>query len=247
MPNELRRLRLIEQVLDPDSVMLLRECQIQPSWHCLELGAGAGSIAYWLARQCPSGQVSAVDLDTRFLDPNSFANLAVHAHDVLDCDFPAESFNLIHTRALLVHVPRREELLRKAVEWLAPGGWLVAEEPVVIGDGDSPYPAFRALISAMKTLLARHGADLLWPRRMPIVARANGLTDLSVSTRTLPCGQGGAGDRLWRAMFEQLGPALISHGLLSQTQWQEGIGLFDDPSFVEISLTMLTTRACRSA
>jgi hypothetical protein len=47
--QELRRLRLIEQALDEDSFSRLRETGILPGWRCLELGAGVGSIARWLA------------------------------------------------------------------------------------------------------------------------------------------------------------------------------------------------------
>ena len=54
--TELARLRVLERVYDPYSHHALGFAAIQPGWRCLELGAGAGSIAWWLVRcwtRCP--------------------------------------------------------------------------------------------------------------------------------------------------------------------------------------------------
>lgn len=63
---------------------------IQPSWRCLELGAGAGSIAHWLASRCPDGQVVATDLGTTFLAARSAPNLRVLRHEKLVCFPPTQ-------------------------------------------------------------------------------------------------------------------------------------------------------------
>jgi SAM-dependent methyltransferase len=101
--REQQRLHLLEQMLDPDTIRTLERCGIQPSWRCLELGAGAGSIAHWLAARCPDGQVVATDLGTTFLAARSAPNLQVLRHDVVAEDFPLGSFDLIHARWLLVN------------------------------------------------------------------------------------------------------------------------------------------------
>jgi tRNA A58 N-methylase Trm61 len=77
VPTEEQRLHLLEQMLDPDTIRTLERRGIQPSWRCLELGAGAGSIAHWLASRCPDGQVVATDLGTTFLATLSAPNLRV--------------------------------------------------------------------------------------------------------------------------------------------------------------------------
>ena len=64
--------------------MVARARGVGPGWRCLEVGAGAGSIAGWLAdRVGPSGQVIATDLDTRFLEQQARPNLEVRRHDVV--------------------------------------------------------------------------------------------------------------------------------------------------------------------
>ena len=64
VPTEQQRLHLLEQMLDPDTIRILDQRGIQPWWRCLELGAGSGSIARWLASRCPDGQVIATDIST---------------------------------------------------------------------------------------------------------------------------------------------------------------------------------------
>jgi 2-polyprenyl-3-methyl-5-hydroxy-6-metoxy-1,4-benzoquinol methylase len=49
------RLSLLEQIYDP--VSRRRRALVQPGWRCLEVGAGRGSMAVWLAEQVgPTGQ-----------------------------------------------------------------------------------------------------------------------------------------------------------------------------------------------
>ena len=47
--SEHERLSLLEQIEDPRSQRHLAALGIQRGWRCLEVGAGHGSIARWLA------------------------------------------------------------------------------------------------------------------------------------------------------------------------------------------------------
>src|SRR5439155_17835889 len=56
------RLDLLERIFDPLSRR--RREMVQPGWRCLEVGAGRGSMAVWLAERVgASGQVVATDID----------------------------------------------------------------------------------------------------------------------------------------------------------------------------------------
>src|SRR3974377_771680 len=48
------RLSLLERIFDPLSRRRRREL-VQPGWRCLEVGAGRGSMAVWLAKQGGGG------------------------------------------------------------------------------------------------------------------------------------------------------------------------------------------------
>jgi SAM-dependent methyltransferase len=66
-------------------------------------------------------------------------NVEVLRHDIRTGTFPPGSFDLIHARAVLMHISPGVDLLRRIVTWLAPGGWLVLEEPdfgMWAGDAD---------------------------------------------------------------------------------------------------------------
>src|SRR4051812_15239712 len=89
IPTELRRLRSLQEQLDPVSTEILAARELPPAPKCLELGAGAGSMARWMAERYPDGHVTAVDIDARFLDARWAPNLEVRESDVRALDFPA--------------------------------------------------------------------------------------------------------------------------------------------------------------
>ncbi len=81
----------------------------------------------------------ATDLQLGFLTEIDASNVEVLRHDIRGDTFPPGSLDLIHTRAVLMHISPGVDLLRRIVTWLAPGGWLVLEEPdfgMWIGDAD---------------------------------------------------------------------------------------------------------------
>jgi SAM-dependent methyltransferase len=128
--HEGRRLDLFAERLDPLTQRRVGLLGLAPGARCLEVGGGRGSVARWLCEHVgPEGRVTATDLDTGFLAELSLPNLEVLRHDVRTDEFPPASFDLVHARALLMHIPNRMATLRRMVSWLAPGGWLLVEEP----------------------------------------------------------------------------------------------------------------------
>jgi SAM-dependent methyltransferase len=138
--DESRRLRLFQQRLDPLTIRRIERLGIAPDARCLEIGGGRGSITTWLAgRVGPHGSVTATDLQIDFLNAIDATNVEVLSHDIRKDGFPEQSFDLVHTRAVLMHIPDDVELLHRMVSWLRPGGWLLLEEPdfgMWLADGD---------------------------------------------------------------------------------------------------------------
>src|SRR5262249_3142309 len=126
------RLTLLEQLYDP--VSRRRRGSIQPGWRCLEVGAGRGSMAVWLAEQVgPTGRVVAIDIDTRYLQKLELPNLEVFEHDILEDPLArlggAGSFDLVCSRLMLFHlIGRQEAAIGQMVKCLRPGGWLIDED-----------------------------------------------------------------------------------------------------------------------
>jgi SAM-dependent methyltransferase len=128
--SERERLQRIEQVFDLASQWRLLATGLTHGWHCLEVGAGAGSITGWLAQQVgEQGKVTAIDRDIRFIAQINLPNVEIIQTDI--CDFFSEqpTFDLIHARCVLIHIPQIQVALTRLIDLLKPGGWLVLEEP----------------------------------------------------------------------------------------------------------------------
>src|SRR5438477_4420279 len=125
------RLTLLEQLYDP--VSRRRRALVEQGWRCLEVGAGRGSMAVWLAEQVgPAGQVVVTDIDTRYLQRLDLPNLEVLQHNILDDSLEVlgpGSFDLVCSRLTLFHLVGRQEVaIRQMTECLRPGGWLIDED-----------------------------------------------------------------------------------------------------------------------
>jgi trans-aconitate methyltransferase len=176
---EPRRLKLLERICDPVSVRRLAATGVGEGWRCLEVGAGHGSIAGWLAERVGhTGHVTALDLDTGLLEELEDPGFDIVRGDVLEDEFPAASLDLVHTRAVLMHIPERRRAIERIISWLRPGGWLVIEEPdwmTVQADPDQRYvDLFRAYQEALPTM------DFGCGRAMPTELAAAGLRELAV-------------------------------------------------------------------
>ena len=128
--EELSRLKLLEGVVDPVTIRHLEVTGVTMGWKCLDVGAGAGSIAQWLLQRAgPTGRVVATDINTKFLDRLSAPNLENRRHDILNDDLEEGVYDLVHCRNVLHHVAEPEKAVRRMADALRPGGWLVLEEP----------------------------------------------------------------------------------------------------------------------
>ncbi|MDG4799930.1 methyltransferase domain-containing protein [Micromonospora sp. WMMD980] len=161
----------------------------------------------------------ATDLDPAWLDPHG--RYEVRRHDIV-ADPPPQpgTFDLVHTRLVLVHLPDRARALATMTAALRPGGWLVVE------DADTELqslaclgPAQRRvnrLRRAVRELLTRRGADLRFGRTLPRALRAAGLVEVT-ATGCFPIG-GVACDRLEAATVRMVRGELLAAGLADDVE-----------------------------
>jgi SAM-dependent methyltransferase len=237
--NALARLRSLEDWLDPGTVRHLRALGVGAGWRCLEVGAGAGSIARWLSGAVGSGgEVLAIDIDTRFLAGLPEGNLRVQRHDVTADDLPAGSFDLVHCRLVLAHLPGRQAVLRKLATALRPGGHLVAEEMDFVSvSADERQPggrAFNESAASSNDVLRGRGFDPEYGRRLLAGLRAAGLADIGTEGRVRLWAGGSAGASAWRLTFEQLQPDMAARGL-DPAMIAAAIRACQDPGFAFMS------------
>lgn len=130
-PAEFERLRLLESEYDDLSQFACISAGLRPTFRCLDVGAGGGSMARWLSKQVADAkQVTALDshVDTNLLSEANSSGLDVVSADATNFEFGCEQFDLIHIRFLLVHLASRNDLLNKLAKALTRNGAIVAVE-----------------------------------------------------------------------------------------------------------------------
>ncbi|CAJ62340.1 MULTISPECIES: class I SAM-dependent methyltransferase [Frankia] len=236
--TERARLAAMAAVCDPTTIRVLDERGVGVGWRCLEVGAGGGSIAAWLAdRVTGAGHVVATDVDIRHLDVLAGPDLTVLRHDVTRDPAPAGGpFDLIHARFVLEHLPDREYVLDRLRDWLQPGGVLVVESIVKFPLDSSPHPAFRRAMHSIDEALARTiGTDSAWARGFPAPLQARGLVDVGVSVHLPTTGGAGASAQCWALTLTRLRPHIRELGLADDDTLDEALAALADPAFFDLS------------
>jgi SAM-dependent methyltransferase len=182
---ELSRLRLQESVIDPPTIRHVETIGVSEGWRCLEVGAGAGSIAEWLSsRVGPFGKVVATDIDIRFLGRIGGPNLEVRRHDILKDELEKEEYDLVHCRLLLMHLSESEKALKKMAAAVRPGGWLFVEDTDygALLSADITDPSAEVLARTLRAMWElqqkRFFADGLFGRRLLGLVERLGFVDV---------------------------------------------------------------------
>lgn len=230
------QLGYLEQLLDRQTTGVLAATGVGPGWRCLELGAGSGSIARWLAtRTGSSGQVLAVDIDTANLTVPP--EVQVIRHNINNGVPPGGPFDLIHARLLLMHLHGREQILRRLVDVLAPGGWLVIGEYVGPQDRllSAPDQATATIFHRVQhiahNVVARAaGVSYEWPRQVAGHMAGAGLANVETVEYTHTTTGGGTAALLSSNYVRQLEEPLLEASL-SVAEIRGYHALMRDPHF----------------
>ncbi len=170
-----------ERIFDLCTIGHLETIDVGAGWRCAEVGAGAGSVALWLAqRVAPTGQVFALDVDVQFVAPLSSPTVVVQRHDITQQPLMPNAFDLIHARILMPHVYSRNAVLTHMTTGLKPGGWVLIEvcETVI---GAAKHPATDLHIKAaeaLRLIFNRDSEDLYFGRKLRSAFKALGLVDI---------------------------------------------------------------------
>jgi SAM-dependent methyltransferase len=241
------RFQVLERHYDPHTFAQLDRAGVGPGMRCLEVGAGGGSVAVWLAdRVGPTGSVLATDLEPRLMaDLDGRSNLDVVRHDILRDDLPGAAFDVVHARLVLLHLPERRYALERMIAALRPGGLLVVEEfdCAEVAVRRSPDPGAAALFTqvhdAFVRILAGAGADAAWALRAASAFREAGLEAVEEAASAGVWEGGGDGIALHRANTEQLQGDLREQGV-GGDELRAFWDLLEDPGFAVDAYRLVT-------
>ncbi|WP_163550480.1 class I SAM-dependent methyltransferase [Candidatus Frankia nodulisporulans] len=247
---EQTRLAAMADVCDPTTIRVLDDLGVGPGWHALEVGAGGGSIALWLAgRVGATGHVVATDLDIDPLQRRLHAQgdrqrhtpdrgpLTVLRHDVTSDPPPEQGpFDLVHARFVLEHLPERERVLDRLVSWLRPGGTLVVESIARFPLDSCAQPAFRRAMDALDTVLAATiGTDSTWARTFPAPLRARGLSEVGMTVHLPVTGGANASALCWALTLTRLRTRIVERRLAGDDVLDAALAQLADPDFADLA------------
>ena len=209
----------LEAVFDPVTRGHLTRLGLAPGARCLEVGAGSGSIARWMADQVgSSGRVLAVDLDPRWCRRDGRAQLDVRALGLVAQPVPPGPWDVIHERLVLQHIPKRLDVLTRLVEALARGGVILVEDfdtgEVRTVDRAGPHHELIARVAqAFNRLLGTRGGVSDFAANAVRTLRGHGLEDTGASGY-VSIDHGGAGwATVQAANAHQVRDGLVGEGI----------------------------------
>lgn len=232
---ELTRLQAIEREFDPASRRRIFATGLTAGWRCLEVGPGAGSLMRWMGERVgPSGRVVALDLSTKFLTTQCPAHVEIQQGDIRTVSLPQDSFDLVHARYVLIHLPDYEIALSRMLAVLKPGGWIVLEEPDFsasrgIAGTAAQLAAIQHINQAIHRMYESRGMDYALGLKLLPLLQERGLCDLSMENDA-PVSVGGSGLAKMMAMSaRQLREKYLATGVVSDADLQRYGECAEDP------------------
>jgi 2-polyprenyl-3-methyl-5-hydroxy-6-metoxy-1,4-benzoquinol methylase len=225
-----RRLHLLEECFDPTTTRRLERTGIASGWHCAEVGGGGGSVARWLCERVgPGGRVLTLDIDTRFLEELDYPNLEVRRQNIVTQPLAPGEFDLVHARAVLMHLPAREAVLANLVAALRPGGWLVLEEADFFPILACASGLYREFFASLAAVLAPAGMASDWGRQLPGLLHSAGLQAVAADADVQFFAGGSAGAQFIAVSVAQLRDTMVAGGYPPE-DLDRCLALLDDPS-----------------
>ncbi|MFD3477496.1 class I SAM-dependent methyltransferase [Streptomyces sp. NPDC058695] len=232
---------------DDITVARLRELGVGPGWHCLDVGAGTGTVSRRLLDEAGVASVLAVDRDTRFLGARLVPGLDVLEADLTAPDFAPGRFRLVHARFVLMHLPERERLITALAELVAPGGVLVLSDAVDLTSDRTPDTPYTVMMRAMwQGLRAAIGTDVSWVPSYPQLLRGAGLVSVAAEIHVPPLLPASPISRFWADTWERSRAAMLATGLVDDAAVDSAVRYLDSDECAALSAGMLTTWGWKS-
>ena len=228
--DETARLQRQSDELQPEARALLArlgELGLRPGQTALDLGCGPRGVLDLLAEAVgPGGRVVGLDADPahvtaarQYAFNQGLANVKVLAGDARHTRLPAASFDLVHTRTLLVTIPEPAEVVAEMARLARRGGLVASQE----ADAEfsicyPPLPEWDRLLALFRASFPRAGADLRLGRRLPELFREAGLTDVGATVYAGSYPAGHSRRTVIPDLVRSLHPVILGLGLAGERE-----------------------------
>jgi SAM-dependent methyltransferase len=251
------RLRILHSVYGPGARRVLLQAGIRPGMRVADLGSGTGMVTQLLAELVgPTGEVVGVDYNgdqveqARALLPAGLSNVSFVKASATDTGLPRESFDLVYSRFLLIHLTDPELALREMYGLLKPSGVLVVEDGDLTTAGSEPPSSLQAFSNLFGRLGPTWGVDYTLGRRLFQMVLAANFASPQI-TFNQPVIANGENKRLLELSVAEAGAAFVAAGLISNEQLRQTLRsmqqLADDKTVLALMPRMSQVWARKSA
>jgi SAM-dependent methyltransferase len=242
------RLRILHDIYKAGTRRVLLEAGVRSGMRVADIGCGVGMVTEMLAGLVGiDGHVVGIDASAAQLDAArlrldwSASNTSFVQADALVTGLPAESFDVVYCRFLLLHLPDPQRALREMRRLLRPGGLLVCEDGDLTTAGSEPPSALNAFAELFGRLGPLRGVDYTLGRRLHQMVREAGFVNLEI-TLNQPAIVRGENKRLLELSVAEAAEAIVAAGLLTAPHMQDTLVEMrqagDDPCIVALMIRM---------
>ncbi|EED84235.1 predicted protein [Postia placenta Mad-698-R] len=129
------------------------------------------------ARQFPDARITAVDI-APMPERDVPSNIHFRKMDITKrLPFNSEGYDVVHARFVMMHLHGGEEILKRVVHLVRPGGWLIVEDPNddnTADRGQTLGPGMSAFVGAWLAMLRARGANPCIGRDLGRILEASG-------------------------------------------------------------------------
>jgi SAM-dependent methyltransferase len=206
---------------------LLRAAGIGGAMRVLDLGTGLGHVAFMVSDLLDAGgSVLGVDQAERLLEVAEQRRAAAGAetiefvHEDARAFRASEPFDAIVARLLLFHLPDREEVLRRQLEALRPGGTMVVVEfDIGAMRGEPEVPLVEDVRRWIEAAFRAAGADpRIGPQAGQLLRRTGfaGVSTLGIQAYFAPSDP--IGPFLCAGVARSLAAQIVAHGIADEAE-----------------------------
>ncbi|MEV6105182.1 methyltransferase domain-containing protein [Streptomyces sp. NPDC051940] len=242
--TERTRLEALAATFDPATHAVLTSLGVTKGWRCLDVGAGLGTVATWLAdRVGEDGEVVALDRNTHYLTALNHPRVRTLEADITSPECAPGTYDLVHARFVLMHLRDRDTILPRLATWLRPGGVLVLSDGVDTGTQHTNEAWRETMAKHWTAVTSEIGTNPHYARGYPALLTDSGLESpgLKVTTPVITATSPYA--TFWRLTLTHLHPAIATHTDLTDTTFKEALTYLTRPTTHDLAMSMFTSWA----
>jgi len=220
--NEKKRLQEQSRIIMQTTRRIFELAGIEKGMKVLELGTGAGDVALLLAEMVGSeGEVVSIERNPEILktakqraEEGGYKNIRFVGGDISAAE-PEGVFDALVGRAVLMYVPRPEEVLKMLLRHVKPGGVVAFQEvdftirPVVI----PPFPLFMKLWDLLYATMEKSGTEMQMGFKLLPVYKKAGLPEPTMHLDAFIGGAGSPGIDWFVSTIRSLVPMMEKLGI----------------------------------